>query len=69
MDRAAKIDAAVAAGCELVGALETVGPINHEQARLIIVAAARGAKIPNLQSWEIWKAAERILEDVKGYKN
>jgi hypothetical protein len=69
MDRTEKIDAAVAAAGELIGALETAGPVTQAQANMIVMASVRAAGIPNLQSWEVRRSAERIAAETEKYAN
>ena len=64
MTRTEKIDDAVSAAGELISALQEKGPINSEQARVLVLAAARAA-VPNFEEWEANDSAIRILADLK----
>jgi hypothetical protein len=63
--RTDRIDAAVSAGGELVGALIDLGPINPEQAKLIVEATVRAA-VPNAEDWEVRESAARIATELEG---
>jgi hypothetical protein len=62
--RTDRIDAAVSAGGELVGALIDLGPINPEQAKLIVEATVRAA-VPNFKEFEIRDSATRIAAELE----
>jgi len=53
--RTDKLDAAVGAAGELIGALMDQGPVNPQQARLIVEAVVR-AVVPNAEDWEVQKS-------------
>ena len=63
--RSDRIDAAVAAGGELIAALQDHGPVTPGQARLIVEAAVR-ASVSNAEPWEIKTAVERIAGELSG---
>jgi hypothetical protein len=63
--RAEKIDAAVCAASELISALESEGPVNSAQVRLLVLAAVR-ASVSNAEPWEIKTAVERVAGDLSG---
>jgi polyhydroxyalkanoate synthesis regulator phasin len=58
--RANRIDAAVSAAGELIGALLEKGPITPQQARTIVEATVRAA-VPNFEDWEVRDSATRIV--------
>jgi hypothetical protein len=62
--RADRIDAAVASAGELIGTLMSKGPVNPEQAGLIVRAAVR-AVVPNFEEFEIRDSANRIVAEVE----
>ena len=64
MTRTEKIDDAVCAAGQLISALEKVGPINSEQARVLVLAAAR-AVVPNFEEWEARDSAIRIVAELE----
>jgi hypothetical protein len=64
MSRSEKIDGAVCAAAELVGALLEHGSINSAQAGVIITAAVRAA-LPNVQLFEIRERAKVIAADLE----
>jgi hypothetical protein len=64
MTRTEKIDDAVSAAGELISALQEKGPINSEQARVLVLAAAR-AVVPNFEEWEAHDSAIRVLADLE----
>jgi hypothetical protein len=64
MTRTEKIDNAVCAAGELISALADKGPVNSEQARLLVLAAVR-AVVPNFKGWEARDSAIRILKDLE----
>jgi hypothetical protein len=64
MTRTEKIDDAVCAAGQLISALQEVGPVNPEQVRLLVLAAARAA-VPNFHKWEANDSVIRILADLE----
>ena len=64
MTRTEKIDDAVCAAGQLISALQEQGPINREQVRLLVLAAASAA-VPNFKEWEANDSVIRILADLK----
>ena len=64
MTRPEKIDDAVCAVGQLISALQEKGPSNSEQARLLVLAAAR-AVVPNFEEWEAHDSAIRVLADLE----
>jgi hypothetical protein len=63
--RTERIDAAVSAASELLGALIEGGAVTPTQAKLVIEAAVRAA-VPNPQEFEIRESAKRIAADLEG---
>jgi hypothetical protein len=63
--RSERIDAAVSAAGELIGALMDCGPINPPHARLIVEAVIR-ATVPNAEDWEVRDSASRIAAELEG---
>jgi hypothetical protein len=63
--REQKIDAQVVLGCELASGLEQLGPLNEQQIKFLITAAAKASKVPDLKEWEIREAAKRVACDFK----
>ena len=63
--RIERIDAAVSAASELLGALIEGGAVTPTQAKLVIEAAVRAA-VPNPQEFEIRESAKRIAADLEG---
>ena len=63
-NRTDKIEAAVCDGAALVSALMEVGPLNSQQASLIIEAAVKAA-VPNVEFFEICESARRIIVDLE----
>lgn len=62
--RTDRIDDAVSKAGELVGSLLDLGPINPEQAKLIVTATVRAA-LPNYQDFEIRDSATRIAAELE----
>lgn len=62
--RTERIDAAVSAAGELISALSEKGPINSDQADLLVTASVR-AIVPNAEDWEIHDGAVRILKELE----
>jgi hypothetical protein len=58
--RADKIDAALGAAGELIGALMEVGPVNSKQAHLLVMAAVK-AKVSNIEEHEVRERAALIV--------
>ena len=65
MTRADRIDNAVSAASELIAALMDFGPITPQQARLIMMAAARIA-VTNIEEFEVRDSAQRIAGELEG---
>ena len=65
MTRADRIDNAVSAASELIAALMDFGPVTPQQAKLIMVAAAR-AVVTNIEEFEIRDSAVRVAGELKG---
>ena len=63
--RTDKLDVAVGAAGELIGALMDQGPVNPQQARLIVEAVVR-AVVPNAKTWELRDSASRIAAELEG---
>jgi hypothetical protein len=63
--RANRLDTAVSAAGELIGALMDRGPINPPQARLIVEAVVR-ATVPNAEGFEVRESAARIVAELGG---
>lgn len=57
-----KIADAVCRGTELIAALMECGPVNSQQASLIIRAAVKAA-VPNAEFWEICAVAREMVVD------
>jgi hypothetical protein len=64
MTRTEKIDDAVGAAGQLISALQEKGPINPEQARVLVLAVARAA-VPNFEEWEAHDSAIRIVAELE----
>jgi hypothetical protein len=62
--RTERIDNAVCAAGQLISALQEKGPINPEQARVLVLAAARAA-VPHFEEWEAHDSAIRVLADLE----
>jgi hypothetical protein len=62
--RTERIDAAVSAAGQLISALSEKGPINSDQADLLVTASVR-AIVPNAKDWEIRDGAVRILKELE----
>jgi len=58
--RTDRIDAALGATGELISALMEVGPVNSEQAHLLVMAAVR-AKVFNVEEFEVRERAALIV--------
>jgi len=65
MTRTDRIDNAVSAASELIAALMDFGPVTPQQAKLIMVAAAR-AVVTNIEEFEIRDSAVRVAGELKG---
>jgi hypothetical protein len=65
MTRSDQIDNAVSAASELIAALVDLGPVTPQQAKLIMVAAARAA-VMNIQEFEVRDSAVRIAGELEG---
>ena len=65
MTRADRIDNAVSAASELITALMDLAPVTPQQARLIMMAAAR-AVVTNIEEFEVRDSAQRIAGDLEG---
>jgi len=63
MTRAERIDDAVSRASELITALLDLGPVTPEQAKLIMMAAARAA-VTNIEEFEVRDSAKRIAADL-----
>jgi hypothetical protein len=58
-----RIDAAVSAAGDLIGLLLTEGPVNSQQAKLIVEGVVR-AVVPNFEGWEIRDSARRVVAEI-----
>jgi hypothetical protein len=58
------IDAAVASAGELIAALTDLGPVTPQQAKLIMVAAARAA-VTNIEEFEVRNSAQRVAGELE----
>ena len=65
MTRADRIDNAVSAASELITALMDLAPVTPQQARLIMMAAAR-AVVTNIEEFEVRDSAQRIAGELEG---
>jgi hypothetical protein len=65
MTRADRIDDAVSRASELIAALVDLGPVTPQQAKLIMVAAARAA-VTNIEEFEVRDSAQRIAGELEG---
>ena len=65
MTRADRIDNAVSAASELITALMDLAPVTPQQARLIMMAAAR-AVVTNIEEFEVRASAQRIAGELEG---
>ena len=65
MTRADRIDDAVARASELITALLDLGPVTPQQAKLIMVAAARAA-VTNIEEFEVRDSAQRVAAEIEG---
>jgi hypothetical protein len=63
--RTDRIDNAVSAASELIAALMDLGPVAPQQAKLIIVAAARAA-VTNIEEFEVRNSAVRVAGELEG---
>jgi hypothetical protein len=63
--RTDRIDDAVSAASQLVAALMDLGPVTPEQAKLIMVAAARAA-VTNIEEFEVRDSATRVAAEIEG---
>ena len=64
MSRDELIDAAVASAGELIAALTDLGPVTPQQAKLIMVAAARAA-VTNIEEFEVRNSAQRVAGELE----
>jgi hypothetical protein len=64
MTRNDRIDDAVSAASELIAALTDLGPVTPQQAKLILVAAARAAVL-NIEEFEVRASAQRIAGELE----
>ena len=64
MTRADQIDDAVARASELIAALTDLGPVTPQQAKLIMVAAARAA-VTNIEEFEVRNSAQRVAGELE----
>lgn len=60
--RKERIDNAICIGTELIAALMEFGPVNSQQANLLIQAAVRAA-VPNAEFFEICERVREIVVD------
>jgi len=63
MTRNDRIDDAVSAASELIAALTDLGPVTPQQAKLIMVAAARAA-VTNIEEFEVRDSAVRVAVEL-----
>jgi hypothetical protein len=62
--RTDRIDDAVSAASELIAALIDLGPVSPDQAKLIMMAAARAA-VTNIEEFEVRDSAARIAGELE----
>jgi hypothetical protein len=65
MTRTDRIDNAVSAASELIAALMDLGPVAPQQAKLIMIAAARAA-VTNIEEFEVRNSAVRVAGELEG---